>query len=220
MSAEPELVIFDCDGVLVDSEAISNGVLARLLAEEGVHLTLAQARREFQGLLLEEIVARTRERFGVRLPARFLDRFQAERAEEFRRRLRPVPGASELIERVQAASIPVCVASQGRLEKTRMTLRLTGLDRLIPGDAVFSAHSVGRGKPHPDLFLHAAARMGARPARCAVVEDTPSGVRAGIAARMRVLGFSADTDADALQRAGAEVFESLDQVPELLGLER
>jgi HAD superfamily hydrolase (TIGR01509 family) len=219
MKPDLQLVIFDCDGVLVDSEVISNGVLARLLTEAGVPLTLAETRRDYQGLLLDEILTRTAERFGRRLPDGFLDRFQAERAEEFRRELKPVPGAAEVIQHVKAAGIPVCVASQGKLEKTRMTLSLTGLDKLIPEDAVFSAYSVPRGKPHPDLFLHAAAVMGAKPEASVVVEDTPSGVLAAVAAGMRVLGFTADSDAAALREAGADVFESLDQVPGLLGLE-
>ncbi len=219
MTNRLELVIFDCDGVLVDSEVISNRVLGRLLTEAGVPLDLPQTRRHFQGLLLDEILTRTEARFGRRLPADFLDRFQAERAEEFRRELQPVAGAAEMVRRVQAAGIPVCVASQGKLEKTRMTLALTGLDRLIPGGAVFSAYSVPRGKPHPDLFLYAAAEMGAQPTGCVVIEDSPSGVTAAVTAGMRVLGLTADSDEQALRDAGAEVFESLDQVPGLLGLE-
>jgi beta-phosphoglucomutase-like phosphatase (HAD superfamily) len=219
MTSDLQLVIFDCDGVLVDSEVISNRVLARLLTEEGVPLTLSETRRHYQGLLLDEILTRTEERFGHRLADDFLARFQAERNEEFTNELKPVAGAARMIRRVQAAGIPVCVASQGKLRKTRLTLGLTGLDELIPPDAVFSAYAVPHGKPHPDLFLHAAAEMGASPEKSVVIEDTPSGVTAGVAAGMRVLGFAADSDATALRVAGAEVFESLDQVPSLLGLE-
>jgi HAD superfamily hydrolase (TIGR01509 family) len=215
-----KLVIFDCDGVLVDSEVISNGVLARLLAEEGVPLTLAETRRDYQGLLLDEILTRTEELFGRTLPDDFLNRFQDERAEEFRRELKPVPGAAEAVERVKAVGIPVCVASQGRLEKTRMTLGLTGLDRLFAPEAVFSAYGVERGKPFPDLFLHAAKAMSADPARSVVVEDTPSGVRAAAAAGMRVVGYTADSDAAALRRAGADpLVGSLDELPAALGLD-
>jgi HAD superfamily hydrolase (TIGR01509 family) len=217
--AELQLVIFDSDGVLVDSEVISNRVLARLLTSSGLPRTLAETRQDYQGLLLDEILAVTENRFGHRLPADFLDRFQAERAEEFRQELKPVPGAAEAVRRVQAAGVRVCVASQGKLEKTRLTLRLTGLDRLIPGDAVFSAYSVPRGKPDPDLFLYATRQMGAEPAACVVVEDTASGVRAAVAARMRVLGYAADSDEPALRDAGAQVFYSLDELPDLLGLE-
>jgi beta-phosphoglucomutase-like phosphatase (HAD superfamily) len=213
-----QLVIFDADGVLVDSEVISNRVLARLLTDAGLPRTLAETRRDYQGLLLDEIPVVTAQKFGLGLPADFLDRFQAERAEEFRRALEPIAGAAEVVRRIQTAGIPVCVASQGKLEKTRMTLGITGLDRLIPPEAVFSAYSVPRGKPHPDVFLHAAERMGAEPAACVVVEDTPSGVRAAVAAGMRVVGYSADSDEAALRRAGAEILHSLTELPDLLEL--
>jgi HAD superfamily hydrolase (TIGR01509 family) len=218
MSA-PELVIFDCDGVLVDSEVISNRVLARLLTDEGLPMTLAETRRDYQGLLLDEIVTRTEQLYGRRLPAGFLDRFQERRAEEFRRELKPVPGAAETVARIKAAGIPVCVATQGKMEKTRLTLELTGLDRLFESRAVFSAYQVARGKPHPDLFLHAASEMGADPSGCVAIEDTPSGVAAAVAAGMRVFGYTADSDAEALRRAGAELLDSLDRLPGVLGLE-
>jgi len=110
------------------------------------------------------------------------------------------------------------VASQGKLEKTRLSLELTGLRDLFAEQALFSAESVPRGKPHPDLFLHAAGAMGVEPAACVVVEDTPSGVTAAVAAGMRALGYGADSDEAALQRAGAEIVGSLDQLPGLLGL--
>jgi beta-phosphoglucomutase-like phosphatase (HAD superfamily) len=215
---ELQLVIFDADGVLVDSEVISNRVLARLLTGSGLPRTLAETRRDYQGLLLDEIVTVTEDRFGHRLPPDFLERFQAERAKEFRQELRPVPGAADAVRRIQAAGVAVCVASQGKLAKTRMTLGLTGLDRLIPADAVFSAYSVRRGKPHPDLFLHAAKRMGAKPEACVVVEDTASGVTGAVAAGMRALGYAADSDDAALRSAGAEIFHSLDELSALLEL--
>lgn len=215
-----ELVIFDCDGVLVDSEVISNRVLARLLTAEGLPRTLAETRRDYQGLLLDEIATRTEESLGRPVSPDFLERFQAERNEEFRRELQPVPGAADAVRRIKAAGIPVCVASQGKLKKTRMTLGLTGLDRLFDPEAVFSAYSVARGKPHPDLFLHAAQTMGAEPSACVVVEDTPSGVTAGVAAGMRVFGYTADSDPAALRAAGAErLLESLSELPGALGLE-
>jgi len=218
--SKPGLVIFDCDGVLVDSEVISNRALARNLTAVGLETTLAEARREYQGLLLREVIARAEGKLGRALPDGWLARFEQERREEFRRELRPVDGAIELLNRVQAAAIPVCVASQGSQEKTRHSLALTGLDRLLPGDAVFSAHEVPRGKPHPDLFLHAAATLGVVPARCVVLEDTPTGVTAAVAAGMRVLGYAADSDERALREAGAEVVLSLQDVPAALGLER
>jgi HAD superfamily hydrolase (TIGR01509 family) len=215
---ELQLVIFDCDGVLVDSEVISNGVLARLLTAEGLPTTLAEARRDYQGLLLAEVVDRAQGRLGRALPEDWLERFERERAEAFRRELAPVSGAAEVVEQVRAAGVAVCVASQGKLEKTRLSLGLTGLRHLFGDGALFSAYSVARGKPHPDLFLHAAGEMGADPTGCVVVEDTPSGVLAGVSAGMRVLGYAADSDEQALRGAGAEVFRSLDELPALLGL--
>jgi HAD superfamily hydrolase (TIGR01509 family) len=213
-----QLVIFDCDGVLVDSEAISCGVLASMLSAEGLATTLAQARRDYQGLRLDEVLASVEAKMGRALPDDWLARYEHERAETFRRDLKPVPGAAEAVACVAAAGVAVCVASQGKLEKTRLTLGLTGLLGLFAQDALFSAHSVPRGKPHPDLFLWAASAMGAEPARCAVVEDTPTGVTAAVAAGMRTLGYCADGDETALREAGAELVASLDQLPALLGL--
>lgn len=212
-----ELVIFDCDGVLVDSEVISNEVLARALTAEGLPKTLAEARRDYQGLLLDDVLSKAETKLGRRLPEDFLERYERDRAAAFHRELRPVHGAAEAVQRVSAAGVAVCVASQGKLEKTRLSLGLTGLRSLFRGNALFSAYSVPRGKPHPDLFLHAAAAMKAEPSRCAVVEDTPSGVTAAVSAGMRVLGYAVDSDELALRQAGAEILRSLDDLPALLG---
>ena len=217
--AMPQLVIFDCDGVLVDSERISNEVLADLLTVEGLPTTLAEARRAYQGLMLSEVGARAEASLGRPLPRGWLARFERERERAFRRELGPVTGASEAVRRISATGIPVCVASQGKLAKTRLSLGLTGLDSLFRDGAVFSAYSVANGKPAPDLFLHAARAMGAQADGCVVVEDTPSGVRGAVAAGMRVLGYSADSDEQALRDAGAEIFHALERLPRLLGLD-
>jgi beta-phosphoglucomutase-like phosphatase (HAD superfamily) len=214
----PQLVIFDCDGVLVNSEVISNRVLADALSVEGLPTTLPQARREYQGLLLGEVVERAEQSLGRALAEGWLERFERDRAEAFRRELEPVRGAAAAVRNVKQAGIPVCVASQGGLRKTRMTLGLTGLSPLFGGDALFSGQLVPRGKPYPDLFLHAAAMMGATPSRCVVVEDTVSGVSAAVAAGMRALGYAADSDEAALRRAGAEVLHDLSELAELLAI--
>jgi len=213
-----QLVIFDCDGVLVDSEVISNEVLASALSAEGLPTTMPGARLDFQGLLLEDIVARAEAKLGRELPEDWLERYERDRDEAFNRELSPISGAAETVRRISDAGIAVCVASQGKLSKMRLSLGLTGLRDLFPADALFSAYSVPRGKPHPDLFLHAAAVMKAKPARCVVVEDTPSGVTAAVAAGMRVFGYVADSDEMALREAGAEILRSLDKLPLLLGL--
>jgi HAD superfamily hydrolase (TIGR01509 family) len=211
------LVIFDCDGVLVDSEVISNDVLARALSAEGLPTTLAESRRDYQGLLLSEVVSQAEAKLGHTLPKDWLADYERDRTAAFHRDLRPVPGAAEAVRHVVGNGIAVCVASQGKLEKTRLSLELTGLRQLFPRGTLFSAHGVPRGKPHPDLFLHAASMMGAEPSGCVVVEDTASGVTAAVSAGMRVLGYVADSDEAALRQAGAELMESLDELPRLLG---
>jgi HAD superfamily hydrolase (TIGR01509 family) len=217
---DPQLVIFDCDGVLVDSESISNRVLAEMLSAEGLPTTLTQARRDYQGLMLIDVLSRAERQLGQILPEDWLTAFERERAAVFNRELEPVPGAAEAVFRVTAAGIGVCVASQGKLSKTGSSLALTGLDHLFPETARFSAYSVARGKPAPDLFLYAAASMGAEPAGCVVVEDTPSGVSAAVCAGMRSFGYAADSDEQALRDAGAtEILGSLDQLPRMLGLD-
>jgi HAD superfamily hydrolase (TIGR01509 family) len=213
------LVIFDCDGVLVDSESISNEILARLLTVEGLATTTVEARQNYQGRLLAEIVSQAEAKLGRSLPEDFLERFERARAAAFRSELRAVPGAAQAVRRVSVAGVAVCVASQGKLSKTRLTLGLTGLRDLFPAGALFSAESVQRGKPHPDLFLHAAAAMGVEPAHCLVVEDTASGVTAAVSAGMRAVGYAADGDREALRRAGAESLCSLTELPERLALD-
>lgn len=214
-----KLAIFDCDGVLVDSEPISNEVLARMLTEQGLPTTLAQSRRAYQGLLLADILTAAEAQLGHSLPESWLDRYERERSAAFREGLRPIRGVAAAIERIGEAGMAVCVASQGKIEKTRLSLQLTGLDTLFDDGALFSAYQVPRGKPHPDLFLYAARAMGVDPSKCMVIEDTPSGVQAAVAAGMRVLGYSADSDEQALRQAGAETFRSLDALPRLLGVE-
>jgi HAD superfamily hydrolase (TIGR01509 family) len=214
----PQLVIFDCDGVLVDSEPISNGVLAQMLSEQGLSTTLEQARGEYQGLLLSEVLERAERRLGRGLPQGWLASYEREREAVFRRELKAVQGAAAAVEAVRAAGVGVCVASQGKLAKTRLSLELTGMRSLFAEDALFSAESVARGKPHPDLFLHAASRMQVGVDGCVVVEDTPLGVVAGVAAGMRVLGYAADSDERALRDAGAEVVGSLEQAVREIGL--
>jgi HAD superfamily hydrolase (TIGR01509 family) len=214
-----ELVIFDCDGVLVDSERISSTVLAQSLSEHGLATTPAEARRDYEGLLLRDIDARASAKLGRALPEDWLERFQHDRADVFRRELQPITGAGEAVEAISAAGIRVCVASQGKLEKTRLSLELTGLDRLFSEEVLFSAWSVKRGKPFPDVFLHAAEAMGVDADRCAVIEDSVLGVTAAVAAGMRVLGYGGSSTAEELRRAGAEVVDSLGEVPLRLGLQ-
>lgn len=220
MGRDVQLVIFDCDGVLVDSLSIACGVLARMLTDEGLPTTLRQARRHYQELLLAEVVTRVEAQLGRTLEPGWLDCYERKRADAFRQELKPIPGAADAVRSIKAAGIGVCVASQGKLSKTSLSLGLTGLDELFPEAARFSAYSVANGKPAPDVFLHAAASMGIEPAGCVVVEDTPSGIAAAVAANMRVFGYAADSDEQALRDAGAmAILHSLDELPQLLCLD-
>jgi HAD superfamily hydrolase (TIGR01509 family) len=219
MPPPPQLVIFDCDGVLVDSEPISNTVLAECLTAAGLPTSPEEALRTYKGRIMADVVAVAESKLGGPLPDGFVEQFESQRLGEFERALRPVPGAAEAVRAVSAAGIGVCVASQGKQEKTEMTLGVTGLRPLFGADALFSAYDVPRGKPHPDLFLHAARAMGAPPERTVVVEDTAIGVSGGVAAGMRVLGFAPDDDGAALLAAGAaEVLPDLAELPAWLGI--
>ena len=164
-------------------------------------------------MFLSEIVDDAERRLGAPLPPDFLETFERDREDAFRASLQPVPGAAEAVEKVKALRFDVCVASQGKLSKTELTLTLTGLRDLFGEDAVFSAHSVRRGKPAPDLFLYAAATMGCAPERCVVVEDTMIGVRAALAAGMRAIAYAPDGDGDIFRSAGVATVGTLEDLP-------
>lgn len=208
----PALVMFDCDGVLVDSEAIANRVLVDELQAAGFPVTLEQALDEFVGLRLKTCCELLAARYGRSVPAKCLERYRARVEVEFRACLKPVEG---IIEALDAIRLPTCVASSGAPEKMRLTLGLCGLWERFAG-RIFSAREVARGKPHPDLFLHAAACMGAQPADCVVVEDSPPGVLAARAAGMKVLGYIGGFNARPLQQLGAIPFRHMRDLPGLL----
>ena len=208
----PRLAIFDCDGVLVDSEAISNRLLVEALNAEGFPVTLEEALRDFVGLRLKTCCELLAERHGRAVPEDCLAAYRVAVEAEFRRSLKPVPGVAEALARID---LPVCVASSGAPEKMRLTLGLCGLWERFEG-RIFSARQVERGKPHPDLFLLAARTMGFAPEACVVIEDSEPGVRAGIAAGMRVLGYVGGFNPRPLAALGAEPFHDMRQLPALL----
>jgi HAD superfamily hydrolase (TIGR01509 family) len=212
-----ELVIFDCDGVLVDSEPISNRVMASAITEAGLSMTAAEATRAFEGMRLQDIQTEVEGRLGRELPASWLADFELRRAAAFKTGLDAIPGVANVLARLRAADIPICVASQASREKMELTLGLTGLMPHFKANVLFSSRMVERGKPHPDLFLLAASSMGFDPARCVVVEDGILGIRGGLRAGMRVLGYAPHGDADRLAREGATTFRSMTELPELLG---
>ena len=213
----PGLVIFDCDGVLVDTEPVANRLLVTILAEAGLTMSYAECRTRFVGRMLEEIqhdIETTLERpLGVDWCADVRARTEGA----FAAGIEPIHGIRQQIERLKAEGRTFCVASSGKISKMHVTLGQTGLLPLL-SPVLFSAEMVGKGKPAPDLFLHAAREMGYSPQQSIVIEDSLYGVQAGVAAGMKVLGYAADpqSDAAALAEAGATVFHSMDQLPELL----
>jgi HAD superfamily hydrolase (TIGR01509 family) len=209
------LVIFDCDGVLVDTEPISNYVLATAISEAGLAMEPDEAGQEFEGMLLADIQARVEKRLGHSLGAAWLEDFERRRGAAFREGVDAVPGVEEVLCGLHAAGRPICVASQAKREKTELTLGLAGLRKYFEDSALFSSTMVANGKPHPDLFLYAAAAMGYEPSQCVVVEDGVLGVRAARAGGLRVLGYEPG-GGDRLARAGAERFGSMAELSELL----
>ncbi|PBC61962.1 hydrolase [Streptomyces sp. Tue6028] len=210
-----DLVIFDNDGVLVDSERISNTILAAHLTELGHPTSYEDSIRDYMGSAMHRIHDLVHERSGRRLPDDFDDVFHARVFAAFERELEPVPGAVQVLEKLAADGVPYCVASSGSHERIRVGHRKTGLDQWFDEERVFSSQDVGRGKPAPDLFLHAAERMGVPPRRCVVVEDSPLGVQAAHAAGMDVYGFTAMTPAAKLGGA-TQLFSDMGELADLL----
>jgi HAD superfamily hydrolase (TIGR01509 family) len=205
-------VIFDCDGVLVDTEHISNRVLADLLTGAGLPTTFEDCMRDYRGRAMASVLALATQRLGGPLPTDLTDRYYAEVEAIFARELQPVPGVVGALDRI---ALPSCVASSGPHHKMAVTLRRTGLWERFEG-RIFSASEVEHGKPAPDLFLHAARRMGFDPAATAVVEDSVPGIEAARAAGMRALAFSRHTDPELLAVAGGEPFADMAELPGLL----
>lgn len=212
-----ELVIFDSDGVLVDSEAIANRVLAETLTARGLPTTAEEALNNYKGRLLAEVIELANERHGAPLDE-WVEEFENKRADAFRAELQEIDGVRAVVEAVRDAGIDRCVCTQGKRNKTDLTLGITGLRDLFDDDAVFTSYEVERGKPHPDLFLNAAGSRGADPHRTAVIEDTTIGARAGIAAGMTVFGYAAETAPEDFRELGATPFAAMSELPALLGL--
>lgn len=211
----PSLVIFDCDGVLVDSEHLSHQVLHELLLKEGVAISYQETIDRFMGASTSGFLQCVSTLCGG-IPDGFLSRFRERSLTAFAERLTTVPGVKEVL---QSLPMPHCVASNGTHLKMQATLGKTGLLERFK-NRIFSAEDVTNPKPAPDLFLHAAKALGAEPTDCLVVEDSPTGVLAARAAGMRVVGYTAMTPSRRLVDAGAHaVFGSMSELPALLGIE-
>ncbi len=198
-----DLIVFDNDGVLVDSEPIANRVLAEYLTELGYPTTVEDSYRDYMGCAAHTVHDVIGERYGARLPERFDYLFHARVFTAFTAELTPVAGAGELLKELGRRGVPYCLASSAHHAWIRTALELTGLREFVAEERIFSAEDVGVGKPAPDLFLHAAATLGVEPGRCLVIEDSPNGVLAARAAGMDVYGYTALTAPAKLTAAGA-----------------
>lgn len=211
-----DLVIFDCDGVLVDSERLTVAVEARVLTELGWPHTAQDVVDRYMGRSSQAMLADVEAVLGPAATRVFDEQAMAEVHEIFERKLTPVPGVQSVLAQLSRQGTATCVASSGTHETMRRTLGLTGLYDDLAG-RIFSATEVPRGKPAPDLFLHAAATMGVCPDRTAVVEDSVCGVQAAVSAGMTVYGFGGGlSSAETLMGAGAVVFQEMEELVGLL----
>jgi HAD superfamily hydrolase (TIGR01509 family) len=212
-SGPVELVIFDCDGVLIDSERLAVKVDVLMLRELGWPLSEAEVIERFVGRSDRDTQAAIEAHLGRKLPAGWQARFKPLYDRAFAAELAPVEGVLEALEQI---TLPSCIASSGTRDYLRYTLGLTGLYERFEG-RIFSVEEVARGKPAPDLFLHAAERMTAKPAACVVVEDSRSGVQAARAAGMRVLAFAGGlSPPELLTGPDTILFDHMRELPGLL----
>ncbi|HEY8608575.1 MAG TPA: HAD family hydrolase [Noviherbaspirillum sp.] len=210
-----DMVAFDCDGVLVDSELATCKVLAAMLCELGWNITLQETYSAFVGRLVRDEIPMIEQRIGRPAPPDFYQQFVARRNAALAQGVAPVRNVAAAVERLHAAGMKFCVASGADRPKMELTLGKTGLRPWFEG-RMFSGMEVARTKPAPDVYLQAAQVMGVAPERCLVVEDTPTGITAARAAGMTVYGYAELMDAQLLLEAGAErVFDDMAQLPAL-----
>lgn len=212
-----DLIIFDCDGVLVDSERITNTVFAAMLNELGLAVTLEDMFDRFVGHSMKQCLEIMAKMLGEPPPITFVEQYQYRTKIALQTQLQPVRGIKEAIAQL---NLPYCVASSGDHEKMRTTLGITELLPYFEGK-LFSVTEVERGKPYPDVYLYAAEKMTTEPSRCVVIEDTPLGVQGGAAAGMTVFGYAELMAEERLQQAGAHLtFDDMSQLTKLIHSQR
>lgn len=208
-------IIFDCDGVLVDTEKIGNGVLLEMAAEHGFEMKIEDAYRNFNGRKLKDCFKYIEENIAKKLPETFETEFRQRSFSAFKTQVKPMEGIVSFIEKL---TIPYCVASSGPVEKICLNLAVAGLlDKFE--NKIFSSYQIGSWKPEPGIFLHAAKEMGFDVKDCIVVEDSVAGVRAGIDGGFKVYGFANGYNDSDLENEGAVLFRSYDELASILNLE-
>ncbi|MEM6964570.1 MAG: HAD-IA family hydrolase [Bacteroidota bacterium] len=205
---QPKLIIFDCDGVLVDTEAISTGVITQLARALGVPISNQEALETFTGTSLNFVQDFLEKKLGKKLPEDFEPVYRKKTFEEFEKNLQPISGIHAIVENL---AIPFCVASNAPIYKVEFNLKLTNLYPFFEGK-IFSAYQVEKWKPDPTLFLTAAKTMGFRPEECMVVEDSAAGVLAAKAAKMKVLGYAHGEKAERLKSHGATIITDVAEI--------
>jgi len=210
----PKCIIFDCDGTLVDSEEVTNEIIAEMAGELGVKMTGEEATAIFGGKTLDAVLYKMRELSGKEIPDDWLPRLIKKVSESWKTELNPVNGVRELLENL---NISICVASNGEPIHVNQSLEMTGLRGFFDGN-IFCASDVGVPKPAPDLFLYAAKKMGFKPEQCIVIEDSISGVMAANRAKIKVYGLVKMCSAEELENAGAIPFTNMRNLPALLGI--
>lgn len=206
-----EVVIFDCDGVLVDSEDIANEQLRRGLELHGLSMTLEQVMESFVGLSMSSVVDKVNQMLGREVSDDFLDDLQVKTFAAFQESLKPVAGIKQVLDSLSTMPHRICVASSGSFEKMNLTLGMTGLENYFQG-RIFNSSQVKRGKPYPDLYLYAANQMMCDPAQCLVIEDSVPGVQGAVAAGMEVLAYSVRGQDRLLATAGGMVFSDMGDI--------
>jgi len=212
------LIIFDCDGVLVDSEPIAASVISSLLLKNGIDMDPEKCHAQFHGFTMESVVAWVREECKLRLGKKFLEQYNELLAIQMELELKPVQGITEILEILDN---PTCVVSNGSLEKIRRSLKIANLEHFFC-DQLFSSDHVKKGKPNPELFYYAAEKMGVEPSQTFVIEDSLIGVEGGMAAGMNVLAYVPGQNLDdqkyreKLESAGAKTFSKMADLPDML----
>jgi phosphoglycolate phosphatase len=209
-----DLVIFDCDGVLVNTEPLVDQIYSQMLEEHGQTFNRTSL-HEFSGMTIQDRLKVSSQQLGWTPPESFLPEFFARLAELSKKELKPVDGIYELVE---SLPVPVCVASNGTRDEIVLRLKIANLTDFF-GAAIFSGLEVPRPKPAPDVFLAAAESFNAHPSRCIVVEDSVPGVTAAVSAGIKVYGHAAFTPAESLREAGAIPFANMAELKNILSMQ-
>lgn len=208
-----ELVIFDCDGVLVDSESISCGAIAEISTELGFPMTTRESIDYFVGTSIEYAIDFLKDKITKPIPSDFESRYRKMCHERFQTDLQPIFGIEQLLSQLK---LPKCVGSNGPRHKIISNLEITHLIHHFNPDQLFSAYDIKKWKPLPDLYLHAARQMNVAPEKSVVIEDSVAGVKAAIAAGMSVYGYAGDGDGAKLSAVGAKVIFSMSDLRQIL----